>query len=138
MAGAYLYKMMATGESPDDETSLQSKGRKVWLDGAPTDVLHIEFRDGSRKNLSAIDEQQETHEPLEPADGRYWADLSAPERRSFYWQDITGVRLNLYELSRQLPRPDAIRVWSLQSLYCGRRRYGEKLEGFGGCSSAIR
>ena len=95
MAGRWIYKLMDTGE-PAVEGE-ETKARKVWLRGAPTDVLHIEFRDGSSRKLSSLDENaellpEEVEEPLEPADGRYWADLSASERRTFYYQDVSRVR----------------------------------------------
>ena len=99
MAGKYIYRLMDAGtKAVENEEPLHSNTRKIWLDGAPPDVLQIEFRDGSRKSLETFDEDsppKKVVEPLTPADGSYWADLSAKERRAFYWKDIRGVRSSL-------------------------------------------
>lgn len=89
---SYVYRLMDSGERPpENQEPLTGKARKFWLEGAPADVLQVEFRDGSRKNLSTIQEVEQ--EPLEPEDGSYWADLSPVERKKFYVQDELQVRL---------------------------------------------
>ena len=85
-------------QTPETEVPLHN-ARKVWLDGAPADVLQIQFRDGSRRSLSPVDEEKsalfDEAEPLEPADGRYWADLPKNERTAFYYKDVSSVRRSI-------------------------------------------
>ena len=91
MAGRYIYRLMSTGQPPENpvESSVDNP-RKVWLNGAPADVLQIHFKGGERKSISAEDVEEED-EPLEPEDGSYWADLPPAERRRFYREDIKKV-----------------------------------------------
>lgn len=104
---SYLYKLMDSGQVPgDNEEPLTGPHiRQVSVDGSPTDVLHIKFKGSgqhSRKwepaeiaedqSYTGSDDTVAVVEPLEPADGRYWADLSPSERRRFYYEDEKRVR----------------------------------------------
>lgn len=91
MAGKYIYKLLATGEQPAPDQD--HSARQVHLDGIPTDRLDIHFTESKPGADSFVNEEEEV-EPLEPADGSYWAALPAKERRTFYLNDEKRVRLS--------------------------------------------